>query len=49
MAPPDRLTGIHRSTYEDLVADLEDAYRDGDEASTTKLRELAGQYADILE
>lgn len=40
---------MHRSTYEELVADLEDAYLDWDEASTAKLRELAGQYKDILE
>jgi hypothetical protein len=49
LAPPDRPNGMHRMTYEELVADLEDAYRDWDEASTAKLRELAGQYRDILE
>lgn len=47
--PPDRPMGMHRSTYEEFVADLEDAYLDWDEASTAKLRELAGQYKDILE
>jgi hypothetical protein len=49
LVPPDRPTGMHRSTYEELVTDIEDAYRDWDEASSAKLRELASHYKDILE
>lgn len=35
--PPDRPTGMHRTTYEQLCEDLEVAHRDWEEASDAKL------------